>query len=117
MRTLSKDVYTVPVFVFLWVLSSIIEVLPNADQRTSWAAKSIVAGSLFRAAVLIGVAWFTREVEAVLQAMIVIALFKLIMLFVYTLRFHGLPTEGMTFGDNKKTARVRCTDRDSRKHV
>ena len=102
LRVLSTEAYTVPLFVFLWVLSSIIEVLPNADQRISWQVRSIIVLGLVRTTVLIAVAWLTRDLEAVYVAMILIALFKTGLLFVYTHRYHGIRLSGLSLARVKR---------------
>lgn len=94
-RQLSETVFTVPTFVFFWALSSIMEVLPNADQRIAWQVRSTIAVSVFRALVLILAAVITRDLEAVLLAMIAVAVFRFILLAIYSYCYHGLYVNGI----------------------
>lgn len=96
MRDISNSLYTVPLFVFLWLLGSVIEVLPNADQRIRWQSFVILASSLFRALIILTTAWVTRDLQAILLAMIVLALFRVALLFYYVARFHPPPCSRIT---------------------
>lgn len=95
---LTDKPYIIPSFIFLWVLGSLIEMLPNADQNISWQSKSIVILAVIRTILIIGFAALTHDIELIYLAIIVFAVLKILMLFYYSIRYHGF----ISFKINKK---------------
>ncbi len=78
------------VFIFIWVISSLLDWLPVADGRASWQARFIVTLAIVRVFSVSTVAWYYGTLDAVLYALILFAFFKLILLLFYILYFHKL---------------------------
>ena len=80
----------VPVFIFLWVATSLLDLLPTVEENVDWQARAIVGLSASRAIMLAATAALTRDIGAVIAALMVFALLKLALLLVYISRNHGL---------------------------
>jgi O-antigen/teichoic acid export membrane protein len=76
------------VFVFLWVIASLLDWLPISDGRARWQAGAIITLAISRLFLVSLVAWITGSLEAVLYALILFTLLKLGLLGYYILRFH-----------------------------
>ena len=83
----------VPLFVLLWLLSYLLDVLPTAEERVGWQANVIVALSVTRALSLSTVAFVTRDLQAVLWTLVAFASLRLTLLVWYIARHHGLAGE------------------------
>lgn len=79
-----------PAFILLWVLSSLLDLLPAAEERVNWQAKATVGLALLRAVTLSAVAVLTRELGPVLLVLLGFVAFKAAVLLGYVARFHGL---------------------------
>jgi O-antigen/teichoic acid export membrane protein len=80
--------YLTPVFVVLWVVTCLLDLLPTADQRVRWQAGAIVALSIVRTSLLI-LAALTRNVTLVFGALMIFIILKLGVLLFYIGRYHG----------------------------
>jgi O-antigen/teichoic acid export membrane protein len=80
--------YLTPAFVLLWIVATLLDVLPSADQRIPWQSGSLVALAIARAALVIGAA-MTGRVALVFTMLLVFVLLKLGLLAYYLGRFHG----------------------------
>jgi len=65
-----------PVFVFLWVFGLMTDWLPISDGRTHWQAATITILSLSRTLLIGATAWYTRDLHAVLMAMVAFSVVK-----------------------------------------
>lgn len=72
-----------PIFLGLWVLGSLLDVLPTADGRAEWQARSTIALAMFRTIVLAAAAVMTRDGSAVLWFMCVFAFTKVCTVLLY----------------------------------
>ncbi len=90
MRGLAQHEAVVPVFVLLWVVASLLDLLPMAEERVMWQAKAAVGLAALRAVALSLTAIFTRELEPVLLALLVFVVIKLVLLLSYVAIYHGL---------------------------
>jgi O-antigen/teichoic acid export membrane protein len=70
-------------FVALWVVASMLDVLPTADGRAPWQAKATAGLALLRAALLASAAYLTNNIEWILIAMVGLAVAKIVLLFRY----------------------------------
>lgn len=78
-------------FLALWVVASILDVLPTADGRAAWQAGAIIALALLRTALLAAAALFSGDILWIATAMLVVAAAKLLLVAVYMRSFiaHG----------------------------
>jgi len=80
----------VPLFVMLWLVASLLDVLPTVDERVGWQARAIVGLSTVRTLSLGGVALATHDFGAVLWTLLAFTVFKLALLAHYISVHHGL---------------------------
>jgi O-antigen/teichoic acid export membrane protein len=86
-RSLFSDTHGVStLFLILWVIVSMYDVLPTADGRARWQAGSTVTIAIFRTVLLGVAAWFGRDIAWVVAAMLMVALIKLAFLAHYIWR-------------------------------
>ena len=71
------------IFLALWVVASLFDVLPTAEERTHWHARAMIALSVCRTLLLAGVAMVTSEVLWVVSAMLAVAVVKIVLLAYY----------------------------------
>jgi O-antigen/teichoic acid export membrane protein len=90
LRGLAQYEAVVPAFILLWVVSSLLDLLPAAEERVRWQAKATVGLAVLRAAALSAAAVLTRELAPVLAVLLAFVAFKLALALVYVARFHGL---------------------------
>jgi O-antigen/teichoic acid export membrane protein len=90
MRGLAQHEAVVPVFVLLWVVASLLDMLPMIEERVMWQTKATVGLAVLRAGTLSLTAILTRELEPVLLALLVFVVFKLALLLTYIAIHHGL---------------------------
>jgi O-antigen/teichoic acid export membrane protein len=79
----------VPAFVALWVMVSILDLLPTVDERVSWQAYATVSVALTRAVLLAAGAWFSGDMRVLLWLLLGVALLRLVLLLAYVQRHHG----------------------------
>ncbi len=80
----------VPAFMALWVVSSVLDLLPTIEERVLWQAKATVGLALLRAVAMSLVAWLTGELTPVLLTLLAFVLFKAALLLRYVAVHHGL---------------------------
>ena len=90
MRGLAEHEAVVPVFVLLWVVASLLDMLPMIEERVMWQAKATVGLAALRAVALSLTAVLTQELEPVLLALLAFVVFKLALLLGYVAIYHGL---------------------------
>lgn len=90
LQGLARHEAIVPMFILLWIVASLLDVLPTAEERVTWQAKVTVSLALLRAVSLSAAAILTHELVPVLMVLIAFVLFKLVLLVGYIARFHGL---------------------------
>ncbi len=90
LRGLAQYEAVMPAFILLWVVSSLLDLLPAAEERVRWQAKATVGLAVLRAAALSAAAVLTRELAPVLAVLLAFVSFKLALALVYVARFHGL---------------------------
>ncbi|HEV2227945.1 MAG TPA: hypothetical protein VGR86_03240 [Steroidobacteraceae bacterium] len=89
-RALVGEQVIVPLFVMLWVMASLLDLIGTAEERVAWQARATVGLSALRALALSATAMLTRELEPVLLALLGFAAFKLALLLGYVARHHGI---------------------------
>ena len=88
-RPLARYGALVPAFVALWVTAFILDMLPAQEERVRWQAKSAIALSLLRVAMLSLGAFYSGSLDVLLWLMLAHVLIKLGVLAVYIGHFHG----------------------------
>jgi O-antigen/teichoic acid export membrane protein len=97
----------VPAFLALWILASLLDLLPTIEERVAWQARATIGLATLRAVVLALTAYITGEFGPVLVMTLVFVVFKVAVLLGYVARFHGLggPYVGRAaFADQVKRA-------------
>jgi O-antigen/teichoic acid export membrane protein len=89
-RDLVSNQLLVPLFVLLWVMASLLDLIGTAEERVAWQTRTVVGLSALRALALSATAILTRELEPVLLALLGFAAFKLALLIGYVARHHGV---------------------------
>jgi len=90
MRGLAGYGVLVPAFVLLWLVASLLDLLPTVDERVMWQAKATVGLATLRTAALSLTAIATRELEPILVVLLAFVVFKVVVLVGYVARQHGL---------------------------
>jgi len=80
----------VPLFLFFLVVSSVIEVLPNADYRYKWQAHSMIILGILRVVIVSGTAFITHDIQKVYWAICSFLIIRFSILLFYYLRYYGL---------------------------
>lgn len=80
----------VPAFIFLWVVASLLDLLPTAEEQVRWQVNAIIGLSVVRAVTLALAAWLTHDLGVVLYALLAFVLVKLGVLLCYIAHRHGL---------------------------
>jgi O-antigen/teichoic acid export membrane protein len=91
----------VQTFVGIWILASILDVLPTADGKAEWQACATIAFAIVRTAALAGAAVAFGDVEWLLVVMCVLAMLKVGLAIFYALfasRERGLGFDGQLAG-------------------
>jgi O-antigen/teichoic acid export membrane protein len=89
-RDLAGTEVLVPLFVLLWVMASLLDLIGTAEERVRWQTRVVVGLSALRAVALSATAVLTRELEPVILALLGFAAFKLALLIGYVARHHGV---------------------------
>jgi O-antigen/teichoic acid export membrane protein len=89
-RGLAQHGVVVPAFVLLWVMATMLDLLPTVEERVAWQARATIGLSALRALALSAVAIWTRELEPVLLALLAFVAIKVALLLVYVAQYHGL---------------------------
>jgi O-antigen/teichoic acid export membrane protein len=90
MRDLARHDAIVPLFVLLWMVASLLDLLPMVEERVLWQAKAIVGLAALRTGMLSLAAIATRELGPVLLVLLAFVAFKVALLLGYVARYHGL---------------------------
>lgn len=90
LRGLPPSAAVLPAFVFLYVVSWLLDSLPAAEERVTWQARATVALSALRAIALSLTAWLTGELGPVLVVLVAFIAIKVGVLLFYIARYHGL---------------------------
>ena len=90
LRGLPPGAGVLPAFMFLWMVSWLMDVLPASEERVSWQARATVALSALRAIALSLTAWITGELGPVLVVLVAFVAIKVGVLFFYIAKYHGL---------------------------
>ncbi|MEO8007840.1 MAG: hypothetical protein ABI728_04895, partial [Betaproteobacteria bacterium] len=98
LRGLAAHEAVVPVFVLLWVVASLLDMLPMTEERVTWQAKATVGLAALRAVTLSLAAILTRELEPVMMALLAFVVIKLVLLLSYVAFYHGLRRPIMRWG-------------------
>ncbi len=87
---LAQSEAVVPAFVLLWVVASLLDLLPTVEERVAWQAKATVGLAAVRAAALSVAAALTGELAPVLLTLLAFVAFKVALLLYYVAAYHGL---------------------------
>ena len=90
LRELAQSGPLVPAFMFLWVVASLLDLLPTVEERVRWQARATVGLSVVRALSLSLAAILTHELAPVLVTLLAFVALKLVLLMRYIAAFHGL---------------------------
>jgi O-antigen/teichoic acid export membrane protein len=90
MRDLAQHEAIVPLFVLLWLVASLLDLLPTVEERVMWQAKATIGLAALRAVALSLAAYLTRELGPVLLVLLAFVAFKVALLLGYVARYHGL---------------------------
>lgn len=89
LTTLTEPPAVFGAFIFVWLLSSLINVLPNADRNIRWQAAAIAGAAIVRTAVVVTVAWVTRDLQDVFLALLAFSVGQCLLLGYYVVTRHG----------------------------
>jgi O-antigen/teichoic acid export membrane protein len=90
MQRLAAHGIVVPAFVALWVVASLLDLLPTIEERVPWQARATIGLSALRAIALAATAVLTRELAPLLLVLLAFVAFKLAVLAAYVAAYHGL---------------------------
>lgn len=90
LRGLAEPEVVVPAFVLLWVVASLLDLLPTVEERVVWQARVTVGLSTLRAIALSLAAALTGELTPVLVTLLAFVAFKVALLLRYVAEHHGL---------------------------
>lgn len=76
-------------FLALWVVVALLDVLPTADGRMRWQAGATVAFAVIRTALLAAIGIMSGSIEWIAAGLLVLAAVKLLMLCIYIRRYIG----------------------------
>ena len=80
----------VPTLVLLWVVASLLDLLPTIEERIRWQAGATIGLAALRAAGLALAAVVTRDLGVVLLVLLAFVVLKLVVLIVYIAQHHQL---------------------------
>ena len=87
---LARHEFVVPAFVLLWVVASLLDLLPTVEERIAWQARATLGLAALRAAALSAAAALTGELAPVLAVLLAFVACKVGVLLWYIARYHGL---------------------------
>lgn len=93
--TLKQHAWVIPVFVFLWTISQLLDSLPTAEERIRWQCWAIIGLSGLRAGLLAGLAWFFQDMDLVFLGLVLFACIKLLVLLTYFFTYHPIRNWGL----------------------
>lgn len=71
------------IFLALWIIASLLDVLPTADGRASWQAKTTTSIAIFRTVVLLGAALLTADITWLVASLMIVATVKIMCALYY----------------------------------
>jgi O-antigen/teichoic acid export membrane protein len=77
-------------FSLVWMVSSLIQILPNADRNIRWQMWATISLSVVRIIVVLGAAVATRNLQSVFVAILVFAVIQALLLTYYVATRYGL---------------------------
>ncbi len=80
----------VPAFLLLWIVASLLDALPTAEERVRWQVNATISLAALRTVALSAAAVLTGELEPVLWALLGFVLIKAAILLAYVAGFHGV---------------------------
>jgi O-antigen/teichoic acid export membrane protein len=95
---LARHEFVVPAFVLLWVVASLLDLLPTVEERVAWQARAIAGLAALRTLALALAAALTGELAPVLAVLLGFVAFKVALLLGYVARFHGLRGPWLRWG-------------------
>ncbi|HEX6004006.1 MAG TPA: oligosaccharide flippase family protein [Burkholderiales bacterium] len=90
MHALDEHGAIVPLFVLLWVMASLLDMLPAIEERVRWQTKAIIGLAALRTVALAVTAYVAREIGPLLMVLVAFVLIKIALLIAYLARNHGL---------------------------
>lgn len=90
MQGLAEHGVMVPAFMLLWVVASLLDLLPTVDEQVTWQTKATVGLAALRAVALSLAALLTGELGPVLLVLVAFVGFKVAVLLGYVASRHGL---------------------------
>ena len=90
MQVLGRHGFVVPAFVMLWVVASLLDLLPTIEERVAWQTRATIGLATLRAGALSLTAFLTHALEPVLAVLLGVVAFKVLLLSGYVARYHGL---------------------------
>jgi len=90
LAALARHEFVVPAFVLLWVVASLLDLLPTVEERVAWQARATIGLAALRAAALATTAALTGELAPVLAVLLAFVACKVGVLLWYIARYHGL---------------------------
>jgi O-antigen/teichoic acid export membrane protein len=87
---LAQHAPVVPAFMLLWVVASLLDLLPTVEERVAWQARATAGLAALRAFALSAAAALTGELAPVLAVLLAFVALKVAVLLWYIARFHGL---------------------------
>ena len=80
---ITQEKFLIPFFILTWVISTVIDVLPNALNKIRSQAIVMLSLSLLRVFAVVFSAWYTGKVEYVFYALCLFSVVKVLVLFGY----------------------------------
>ncbi|WP_342663743.1 lipopolysaccharide biosynthesis protein [Desulfovibrio inopinatus] len=94
--------YLLPVFIFCWVISQLLDFLPTAENRVGIQSAIITGSEFLRQVLLVGTAFVTRSFVDTLIALTIFSILKTLFLIGYVYFRFGLPTAWLNWADLKE---------------
>lgn len=89
MQPLAQYGPMVPAFIALWMVASLLDIVPCAEERVGWQVWASISMSLLRAGALAVGAWLTGSLGVLIGILLVLVVVKLAVLAAYIRRFHS----------------------------
>ena len=87
---LSAHGFVVPAVVLLWVVASLLDLLPTIEERIRWQAGATIGLGALRAAGLALAALISRDLGVVLLVLLAFVAVKVVVLLLYIAQYHRL---------------------------
>jgi O-antigen/teichoic acid export membrane protein len=106
LAALARHGFVVPAFVLLWVVASLLDLLPMVEERIAWQARAVAGLAALRTAALALAAALTGELAPVLAALLAFVAFKVALLLWYIARYHRLCAPFLRWGALREQVRL-----------